>query len=323
MTDRPNRVNPFAPFYSLLNSWSLDQVPDFPLMIDVELTNTCNFHCLMCHTGTRSSKRKRGMLSEAVYEKFLSEIRPHRTPLRFIRWGEPTLHPRWLEYMARAKEQGSLVHFNTNGSMLTDENIKEVLRIGVDSVKFSFQGVDAFSYAQMRNTDFYESLLKTVARFHELRGDALVPYLHVSTTTTWESQDMIEAFKRRISPLTDLVTVGKTVLEHLDAAMFVSEEDRKRFLEIKNLQSIHRVHVPCPEVFGKLSLNWDGSVSACCGDYDNLMLAGDLNVQHLAEIWNSSRIQTFRSRLARMEHDRLPLCRFCWGTPTNVLFGAN
>lgn len=313
----PQRANPFAPVYGCLNAGDgpdrLRNIPPFPRLLDVELTNACNFHCLMCHTGTSAISRGTGFLTEALYRKLLDEIRPYRTPLRFIRWGEPTLHPQWLEFMAMAKAQGSLVHFNTNGSRLTSEAMASILRLGIDSLKFSLQGIDARSYAQMRNVDFFEELLDIAARFKALRGDAISPFLHVSTTVTWETPEMVEAFVRRVSPLVDLVTVGKTVLDHIPLdKVRLSPEEIDRLAMLKECQSVSRRHPICPEVFGKLSMNWDGTISACCGDYDNLMLVGDLAQDSLENIWRSRRMRAYQEILASMEHDRLPLCRHCW-----------
>jgi len=38
--------------------------------------------------------------------------------IRLIRWGEPTMHPQFLDILQKLKETGTLVHFNTNGTLL-------------------------------------------------------------------------------------------------------------------------------------------------------------------------------------------------------------
>lgn len=55
----------------------------------------------------------------------------------------------------------------------------------------------------------------------------------------------------------------------------------------------------CPEIFDKRSINWDGSVSACCGDYDNQLIVGDLNQETLKEIFHGEKIQKIRKILAK------------------------
>ncbi len=50
-------MNPFRPLYDLCNS-PKGELIDFPRMIDVELTSSCNYRCLMCPTGNRSLARQ-------------------------------------------------------------------------------------------------------------------------------------------------------------------------------------------------------------------------------------------------------------------------
>lgn len=311
------RPNPFQPIYDICNRGDskakLDALPDFPRYIDIELTNTCNFRCLMCPVGTSAMRRKRGMMSDDVFERLIAEMEPHKTPVRFIRWGEPMLHPRFLDYVRKANAIGSLTHLNTNGSLLTEAIMDELLSIPLDSIKFSFQGVDRKSYAEMRNTDFFDSLLETIRRLHTKRGEASRPFIHVSTTITYESAELVRHFRGAVREFADLVTVGRTVLEHIDPdAAKIGTEHIETLRRLKARETVVKQHPECPEVFDKLSLNWDGTVSACCADYDNMMLVGDLRTGSLNEIWRSQRMRRYRELLADMRHDELELCRTCF-----------
>ena len=137
-----NRKNPFTPIYVMCNSLNskekLVKLPPFPRYIDIELTNYCNFNCLMCPTGTHSTERKSGFMSDETFEKVLYEIREYKTPLRFIRWGEPMMHKNFLKFIKMARAAGSICHVNTNGSFLTDETMAEIIESGLESIKFSF-----------------------------------------------------------------------------------------------------------------------------------------------------------------------------------------
>jgi len=310
-------TNPFQPIYAICDSgnsgWRRDHLPPFPRYIDVELTNRCNFHCLMCPTGVGTVKRASGFMSDGIFRRILKEIRPHKTPVRFIRWGEPLLHPKVLPYMRDVKACGSLIHLNTNGSLLTKSLMEEFLEIPLDSIKFSFQGVDRKSYREMRNRDFFDELLAKVEQLHAMRGDREKPFIHVSTTITYERLDQVRAFRDRVSAFVDLLTIGRTILEHIDIdAAPLGNEEKATLRFLKGQESVVKKHPECQEVFDKLSINWDGMVSACCGDYDNLMVVGDLSRQSLQEIWTSDRINRFRDLLVEMRHDELPLCVSCY-----------
>ena len=58
--------------------------------------------------------------------------------MRFIRWGEPTSHPKMVEFIRAAKKEGVMCHLNTNGSLLNEEKIDQLLEIPLDGIKFSY-----------------------------------------------------------------------------------------------------------------------------------------------------------------------------------------
>lgn len=307
------RVNPFDEIYRKCNSNKAADI-NFPQYIDIELTNNCNYRCLMCPTGIGSTKREKGFMSKKVYLKVIEEIEKYKLPIRFIRWGEPTLHKEFYEFVKIAKKNGLICHFNTNGFLLNKECMQYLIDLHMDSVKFSFQGVDRISYKEMRNKDAFDELVEKIKIFSLLRGDKDYPYLHVSTTTTYESDEQIEIFKNRLNEYVDCISVGKTNLAYINAEYSsLNNEERELLRRLKNSETLtHKHKAVCPEVFDKLSINWDGTVSACCSDYDNYMLCGDVKMQSLYEIWHSKKMETYRKMILNEQYDRLFLCKTCF-----------
>lgn len=311
--------NPLQPIYDICNAGNskkkLATLPAFPRLIDIEMTNTCNFRCLMCPTGNFSQKREKGFMDDEVFYKILDEIRPHKTPVRFIRWGEPLTHPHILEYLRACRKAGVFTHLNTNGSKLDETMMSALLEIPLDSLKFSFQGVDRKSYAEMRNIDFFEDLVATIHRLHAQRGARAKPFIQVSTTITYESKDQVQSFKEALAPFCDSLNVGRTVLEYVDLnAVRLRPDEFEELKRLKELESVVKVHPECPEVFDKISVNWDGKVTACCMDSDDMMILGDVRTRSLTEIWHSDILNGYRALLADMRHDELPLCKSCYDT---------
>lgn len=312
------RTNVFKKVYELCDSGEpMDKyknLPEFPRYIDIELTNKCNYKCLMCPVGTGQIKRERGFMSDETYSKILNEIKKYKTPIRFIRWGEPTLHKNFIEYIRQAKELGIICHFNTNGTLLSEENMKQLVEIGLDSMKFSFQGVDEKSYSEMRNSNLFNTLVDKIKMFYKIRGDKQYPYIHVASTITYETKSQVEGFKEYMKDYCDLVTIGRTILEHIDIEKVnLTEEEKETLLKLKTKESVVKKQINCcPEVFDKLSINWNGDITACCGDYDNKMLVGNINNNSLLEIWNSSKINNFRKILSEKKYEELELCKSCY-----------
>ena len=201
-----NRVNPFAPVYKRLNH-PHPCSSDMPILIDIEITNACNFNCLFCPTGTKAYNRPVGFMTGEMYGQIIDQIAPFKIPLRFIRWGEPTLHKNFVSYLRIAKDAGLHVHLGTNGSKLNEQVILQLLEMKLDSIKFSFQGVDEKTYSEMRYGQSYEELVDTVKLFYKMRGDLPYPFMHITTTVTYESPDMIKV----LLLLTSLKAKEKTV----------------------------------------------------------------------------------------------------------------
>jgi len=250
-------INPFSELYE--KCYSSTEPGSYPIMVDVELTNTCNFSCEMCPVGNDELKRPQGFMSDKTWRAVLNELDSHKTPVRFVRWGEPTLHPLLYEYITDAKHHGLLAHLTTNGSKL---DIELTCRSGLDSIKFSA---------------------------HNWRGVFDVAK---------------ELFQREVRPF--ITVSGYESISIPDGCC-----DDSMCMEIRDLSCPSGKYYPCPEVFSKLSVDWDGKVTACCGDYNRKMVVGDIHENTLAEIWNCDKLNRYRKMLSEMRHAELPLCRNC------------
>lgn len=153
------RENPFIPIYRKVNGGTNEEKFNaiyngnitIPLYIDVELTNLCNFRCCFCPTGTKAMHRMRGYMSDEVVDAIEKNVKKFNIAgVRFSRWGEPTMHPKYLEIMDTVRKAGALIHVNTNGSLLTEKQMRRMMDIHLDSIKFSFQGADDGTYKEMR-----------------------------------------------------------------------------------------------------------------------------------------------------------------------------
>lgn len=295
-------IDPFKEIHEQCNRWhpqeKLDRLPDFPRMIDVELTNACNFRCKMCPTGNGGLTREVGMMTRDTFDNLVLQCEPHGTAIRFIGWGEPTSHPDLISFVEWATDNGLLTHINTNGSFLQRENTLGLIDAGLKSIKFSFQGVNRGGYEEMRGTDYFNQLYDVIELFKILRVDGDTPFISASTTTTDETEAEIKGFKILFEEVADKVSVGKTIWD------FMGDETKPR--------DIAKLHPdPCPEVFDKLTVHWDGSVRVCCNDYNGITDLGNINDLSLEKSWHHPTIEEYRNRLAKKDYNA-PLCETCY-----------
>lgn len=298
------KLNPFNKIYRSEEYMSVlghrDSPSMFPFMVDIELTNHCNFCCKFC--GQNDMKREKGFMEVYLFEKIVDECAKQEVPIRLIRWGEPLLHPDVIEFCRYAKKKKVPVHITTNGSLLTDDMIKEFIDMKLDSIIFSMQGATKERYEQMRG-DHYDLLQDNIDKFLLIRKNKHKPFIQVTSTMTDETPEEIDEFIKHWS-IVDSVQVGKTNLSRVKV-------DGK----LKKQETIKKEYRPCTEVYQKLSVDWDGKVSCCCSDWDRFMTVGDIKDNTLKEIWNSSkRLKEFRKILDNMEHNKLEMCKNCFHT---------
>ena len=279
----------------------------FPYMVDIELTNHCNFSCLFC--GQQTMKRPKGFMSRETFEKVVDECAEHNTPIRLIRWGEPLLHPEVIEFCRYIKEKGLPLHITTNGSLLTEDKMKAFIDMGLDSIIFSFQGVNKEGYEEMRG-EHYDQLVENIHKFVDMKGDRK-PYIHITSTMTTEAPMEIKRFKDKWD-IVDEVTTGKTNLSRINPAQIRALDKLKKLVCLND--TVDRNYRPCTEVLQKLSVDWDGKVSACCADWDNFMTVGHID-ETLEYIWHNSKdLKIYRKLLKEMKHNSLTMCSVCFHT---------
>ncbi len=112
-----------------------------PRLLHIEPTTACNFTCDMC---LHESKRTQPdiFLPLQTYERLADEAFASLDTLVLFGWGEPLLHPDFLQMLAIARNRmapGGKIKVTTNGSMLTKEIIDTILSENlVDTLNISF-----------------------------------------------------------------------------------------------------------------------------------------------------------------------------------------
>jgi radical SAM protein with 4Fe4S-binding SPASM domain len=138
------REDPFQKEYKRWNSGTNAEkyanMRQFPEAVEIELTNTCNLGCRFCPTGVRNTNRVKGIedagrpqgfMDEFTYLKIIGEVKDYDCHIRYARFGEPTLHPKFWKFVKMANDLGIKISLITNGT-----NLRQ-LRENIDSIKLS------------------------------------------------------------------------------------------------------------------------------------------------------------------------------------------
>lgn len=126
------------------SNWAKIDLP-FPLVLEMELTKICNWHCDFCYNVWKVNDSYEEYLEgrHLPLDKAISVLdeaaKNNCLRVRFS-GGEPTLHPNIREIICHANSLGLDISLFTNGSKMTPEFAKFLIDNGVREVLISIHG---------------------------------------------------------------------------------------------------------------------------------------------------------------------------------------
>ena len=147
----------------------------YPVRMEFELDNTCNFECIMC-TGEFSSaikKNREGIENDykvSFPKNFIDELKefiPHLKETLFM-GGEPFLITVYYEIWEQIVELNPKVTItiNTNGSILNDR-IKKILEEGNFQIIFSLDSIRKETLEKIRINAVHDKILSNLIYFRD------------------------------------------------------------------------------------------------------------------------------------------------------------
>ena len=137
----------------------------------IEVTSRCNLKCVMCPVTVLAGRWAQRDLPWDTFERVAAAF--GRAKWVYLQgWGEPLLHRRFFDMVARAKSAGCRVGFTTNGTRLTRANGARLLDLGLDLMAVSIAGARAATHEAIRVGSDFAKLVENLRRFLSLRRDA-------------------------------------------------------------------------------------------------------------------------------------------------------
>ena len=278
---------------------SLENAP--PQYIAFNVTEFCNSLCSFCCYKT---SKPRYTMSNEIFFKAAKEY--HDVGGRKI-WlnaltGEPLLDP---DFFSKTSILQSLGNFNdvvltTNGILLNKENnIESIINSGISKIEISTAGFEKSVYEKVMGVRKYDEFLSGLSRLITRNQECGNPIsITIFVRGSIDAADTND-FSSRILPLIDS-SGGKVTLSFwrllLDWIGQVKEGDIPDGL---GFMPRGRIRIkPCRNSFG-LGILANGDIRLCNVQYgsdggtDDLTL-GNLKVDSLCEVWNSSKTRRVR-----------------------------
>lgn len=141
----------------------------YPILMDLEPTQACNYKCVMCVQPLFAEKRGNMTIPE------FKEIIDHQYGLMEVKIqgvGEPLLHKDFFEMIDYAKKRWLWVRTTTNGSLLhINDNYKKLVDSRIHDVNISIDGTTKDVYESIRQGGDFEQLKKNCRLINDYNND--------------------------------------------------------------------------------------------------------------------------------------------------------
>jgi len=184
-----------------VNSFRLHRPVTHLNKIYIEPTNRCNLDCITCMRNNWDVVY--GNMTSGTFARILDDLKSMPAPptILFGGIGEPTFHRDLPDMIRQVKETGCRVEMVTNGTLLTAERSRQIIKAGLDMVWVSIDGAKPESYADVRLGAELPNTIKNIEQFRRLRRPRhrAVPEIGIAFV----------AMKRNIGDLPELLALGK------------------------------------------------------------------------------------------------------------------
>jgi len=177
-----------------------------PRVIDLELTNRCNLRCRMCwfygESGVGDTHRGKELSRGDIFRVIDQAV--EFNSIMYLGGAEPLLRRDFFEILDYIKARGLVVSFTTNGTLLDSEKIEKLVRLGVDHVTFSTDGVEQL-HDDIRGEGTYRRVVHTIrelARCRKREGRSR-PVISINMTVSEKLATRLKETIRAVAAATD------------------------------------------------------------------------------------------------------------------------
>lgn len=258
----------------------------------------------MCPTG-QGMMKGHGFMSFELFKTIIEQSKGYLYNINLHHRGESLLHKDIEKFIIYAKKNGIYTNLHTNGSLLTEEKSKMILRSGLDLLSFSIDGFDSDTYRNIRGKGDFNKTITNIKTFLELKmaNKSSKPYTIIEFLNINGFKKRWESEKKRFLEIFNGLPLDKFTIKephNFTGDIQVSEGCNK---------SIHKSK--CLLLWYSMTILWDGRVLPCPQDFLARYIIGDLKKESLIDIWNGKKLQYLRKKMVANDLKDFSHCISC------------
>lgn len=247
-----------------------------PYTIEIELTNYCNARCIFCSNSV--SNREKGFIDTEKLVHYLEEQKELMPQNWFNKkigknifpkivlagLGEPLLHKDIFKIIKKCKEHGFRVQLVTNGMLLTEVTVLELIKSGIDEIAISLHSLNREIYNSITELDLAIVLPRVEQALHQLRGKNIkVELWRIKPPANMKREDESDEKKyNNFVSKYDYVTV-----------LGPSEPWERDGIVDSLCDGVNDDpdgQIWCHKIFFTQNIAWNGDIVLCCNDYNRI-----------------------------------------------------
>lgn len=135
-----------------------------PITIDLALTRRCSYRCIYCYGQLQANDEKK-MTKEIIFHFLDDAAEIGVKAISFVSDGESTCSPYLYEAILHGHENGLNMALGTNGYLLKDEKLEQILP-ALTYLRFNISAGEKEAYAHIMGCrkECYDKVLKTIQK---------------------------------------------------------------------------------------------------------------------------------------------------------------
>lgn len=295
-----------------------------PFTLNIAVSSVCNFKCNYCiHSLSKNELDKKNFKRENmnwdVFNKIIEDAKKFDEAFKVVTFtgtGEPLCNKNLPEMIKIVKQNDitDRTQFLTNGELLNEKLILELIDAGIDDIRISLQGLSGKKYKEICGKDIdFDKFVKNIEFLYNNKKDCKL-YIKIIDIALDKGEE--EQFYNIFSKICDKIFIEKAlpIFDGVEYENLLSCE-KKEILDngkvINMYGEVIERQMVCPQPFFAITIWPDGEIYPCCMP-ENPCNYGNIKKEDLKEVWFGDKRKKFL--MMQLNKDRLnnKICNECY-----------
>jgi MoaA/NifB/PqqE/SkfB family radical SAM enzyme len=264
-----------------------------PRLFAVETCVRCNLHCPECALGGNLITREKGAMTFAQFKIIADKIQPFASYLYLMLWGEPLLNKDIITIISYASRFAKTC-LSTNALLITPPIAKDLVGSGLTDLIVSIDGTTQEVYAKYRAGGNLEKAMAALRLLNDNnRRQGMKVRIQPQFVVFQHNQHQMGEFAAICRSL-GLTPEFKAPYLQRNSQLVDSSLERYVRKKHAGLVELRRAMRQCQDAKNVCTILLDGSVVACCYDYNGVTTFGNIFEKGMMDIWNNPAYAAFR-----------------------------